>query len=187
MISYRIFANDGAGGVIDWSTPIDAASALTWTSAPLSGPSQWRFGVRAYDTVSGLEDASVDAVVDVELDASSSDVSGIPPAVHSIAVRASAGGGYRVDWAWTRPVRPTGFKVFVGTPTPDYGSPVATVPFVRGLSTYSYNGTGLSDGTAYQVAVRSYNAVGESTPIVADVIGLATPPAAVDGLSASTV
>jgi hypothetical protein len=94
-------------------------------------------------------------------------------------------GGYRVTWHWPYPADPTGFHVYLGSPTPNYATPVATVP-ATGKQHYRFDGTGLTSGTVYQVAVRAYNAVGEeANVVVASVTGNTTAPANVDALTAT--
>jgi hypothetical protein len=183
-VSYHVYANGGVPGTpIDWTSIVATTASLSWTSAALLASTSWRFGVRAFDTVTGLEDQSVDAQIEITLDGSQADVTGLPPAPSGLSASATSNGGYRVEWAWTSPSTPTGFKIYLGTPTPDYSTPVATVPFA-GYAPYRYNGTGLSDGVDYQVAVRAYNAVGiEPNSVVASVTGTTSHPSAVDGLA----
>ena len=45
-----------------------------------SYPGTWSFGVRAYDTVDGLEEQNVDCVVTIILNASGVDITSQPPA-----------------------------------------------------------------------------------------------------------
>lgn len=184
---YHVYGNDGAGGPIDYGTVLATASALTWDTSALTA-GLWRFGVRAFDTVSGLEEANVDAVVDIAISAGLADVSAVPAAPAGLTAAATAGGGAHIAWTWppSRGPQPTGFHVYLGSPTPSYGSPAATVAFTAGKTRYSTDLTGLSDGTDYQIAVRTYNALGEETNLfVATVTGNSAAPADVQNLAAS--
>ena len=69
-ISYNIYANDGMGGDVDYSTPIATTSDLTYATGPLATPSDNTFAVRAFDTASCIEEANTDARVRIILDAS---------------------------------------------------------------------------------------------------------------------
>jgi hypothetical protein len=174
---YHIYGNGGSGGPVNFATPIATVSTLTWTSPALAASSAWRFAVRAFDTVTGQ--------VSVTLDSSQRDISGLPPAPDGLGVTQNVLGGYRVTWHWPYPSDPTGFHVYLGSPTPNYALAVATVP-ATGKQHYRFDGTGLTSGTVYQVAVRAYNAVGEeANVVVASVTGNSTPPANVDALTAT--
>lgn len=182
---YHIYGNGGSGGPVNFAAPMATVSALTWTSPALAASSAWRFAVRAFDTVTGLEEANVDAQISVTLDSSQRDISGLPPAPDGLGATQNVLGGYRATWHWPYPSDPAGFHVYLGSPTPNYASPVATV-LASGRQHYRFDGTGLTGGTTYQVAVRAYNAIGEeANAVVASVTGNSTPPANVDALTAT--
>ena len=65
--AYHIYTNTGAGDPINYASPVATVSALTWTSSALSYPGTWSFGVRAFDTVSGLEEQNLDCSVTMRL------------------------------------------------------------------------------------------------------------------------
>lgn len=158
--SYHIYGNAGSGPV-NYGSVVATTASLTWTSSALAFPDTWKFAVRAWDTVSSLEESNIDALVTVQLDGTGVDVSGMPTAPLGLAAHARAAGTIRVDWTQPRS-GPTGFHVYQGTGgTPSYVSPVATVPYGSGLTVYTALISGLTGGTAYTFGVRAYNATGE--------------------------
>lgn len=185
--NYRIFINDGLGGPIDYGTVHATTAALTWPSAPLTAGT-WRFGVRAFDTVSGMEEANVDAVVEIVIDASLEDHSAVPRPPIALSAVATANGGCHLVWAYPRgsDTLPAGFHVYLGSPTPDYLTPVETVT-ATGATQYAVDLTGLTDGITYQIGVRAFSAAAleeqntTTTTITAD----ATAPANVQNLAVS--
>jgi hypothetical protein len=166
--AYYIYTNTGAGDPINYSAPAATVSTLTWTSSTLSFPGTWSFGVRAFDTVSGLEEQNLDCSVNVTLSTSGVDVSNQPlPAVGVRAFPMSAG-SVRLEWPYpivNRARVPTGFNIYIGTGgTPNYSSPAATVLFDAGIAnSFVCNLTGLFNGTIYTIGVRAYNASAEES------------------------
>lgn len=181
---------NGGTGLVDYSTPLATTALLTWATPALT-TGDWVFAVRAFDTVSGLEESNVDATVTIRIDAGLADVTAIPTAPVGLAAVATAGGEARVSW--TCPAggnRPTGFHVYKGTGgVPNYASIAATataVPRTTGLTRYSAILTGLADGTEYTIGVRAFNATGEETNVATvAVTGDSTAPASVTNLTAS--
>lgn len=167
--SYHIYANGGSGPV-DYSTIIATTAALTWTSGALAFPGTWKFGVRAFDTVSGLEESNVDAMVKLSLNGSGADISLTPDAPRAVSAHASGAGRIVIDWHYalldlTR--KPVGFHVYQGTGgVVSYASPVATVPYGSGVNSYTAAVSGLTGGTAYTFGVRAYSATGEETNVI---------------------
>ncbi len=187
---YHVYANTGIGDPIDYSTVIATTASLTWTSGALAFPGTWMFGVRAFDTVSTLEELNLDAAVKIVLGSSGTDITLRPKPPLAARGFATAGGGIRVEWSYNtinpQPV-PTGFHVYIGTGgTPSYGSPVATVSFASAIAgSFVANLTGLTGGTVYSIGVRAYNAVAEEPnatiiTVTADSVG----PSAVVSLTA---
>jgi hypothetical protein len=191
MISYNIYANTGVGDPVDYSTIVDTTSALTWDSPALAANSRWTFAVRAFDTVSGLEESNLDARVSIVVSAAQADVSGAPNPPTGLTVRATAGGGAAVSWAYNpggQGGAPTGFKVYAGTPAVSYATALATVPYSPGARTFSATLSGLTDAAVYQVTVRAFNA--SATEANTDTVSFtadATGPNPVDGLAASVI
>lgn len=188
-ITYHVYAGNSTGGPVDYTTIVTTTSSLSAAMSALPLSSQTRFAVRAYDTVSGLEEQNLDAQVLIVVDGSGNDVTSVPAPVAVPSVRAGAAASLVVTWFHPGlPIAPTGFRVYLGTPTPSYGSPAATVAGVPGQTTYLATLTGLTDGTTYGVTVRAYNASGEEQSIVVvTAAAVSTPPANVAGLTATLV
>jgi hypothetical protein len=188
-LTYSVYANDGAGGPIDYSSSVATTGGLTWTSGALAYPGVWRFGVRASDT--GGEEQNLDCAVTLILDGSGADISARPTAPIGLRAFATAAGGIRVEWAYDTinpKVTPTGFHVYRGTGgTPDYGTVAATVSFAASIAgTFVANLSGLTDGTAYTIGVRAYTAtVEEPNTATITVTADSTGPAAVVSLTAT--
>lgn len=185
---YHVYHNDSAGGPVDFSTVVATTASLTWTSPALAFPGDHRFALRAFDTVTGLEEKGVAATARLVLDASGVDVTGRPNAPTGLTATPGPAGSVRVAWAYNpggQGGKPTGFHVYVGTPTPSFGAPAATVLYVVGRSAFGATVTGLAAG-AYQTTVRAYNATGEETNAAAvSFTASSTGPTVVDSLIAS--
>lgn len=190
-LQYRVYANDGQGGPVNYSSPIATTAALSYSPAPLAAPSDSTFAVRAFDPVTGLEEANTEARVRILLDAQGQDISNRPNAPRALSVRATAGGGCQVRWAYSTAGQsspPLGFLVYLTAGTvADYQSPAASIPYLPGRAGYSCDLTGLADGVTYSVAVRSTNATATelNTTVVTTVVGHSVPPDNVDSLTAT--
>jgi hypothetical protein len=154
-IAYRVYSNSGAGDPVNYAAPAGTGSALTWTSAPCTYPGTWSFGVRAADTLSGLEEQNIDAVVTITLDPSGNDITNQPPAPVGLRGFAIEGGAIRIEWTLptTRPAKtPVGFNVFCSaTGLPDYETVVATVPYGKSIANaYVCNLSSLTSGATYR-------------------------------------
>lgn len=188
---YHVYANDHAGGPIDYATPVATVAGLTWTSGALSAGSDSLYAVRAFDTVSGLEESNVDAVARLILDGSRVDITSRPGTPKDLTAQPTAGGGCRVTWTYSPLASggtPTSFKVWktVGTTVNYAGSPAATVPYSAGQVIFHADLSGLSDGTQYAIGVRAVNSLADDGNTVQVLVtGDATGPAAVDGLAAT--
>jgi hypothetical protein len=186
MTSYRIYGNGGGGGPIDYTTPLATTASLTWTSGVLAAGSRWRFGLRAFDTVSGLEETNVDAVVTLDLNTSQRNITNLPFPPEHLTVDPVAGGAV-VHWSYPFTAaanRPNAFFVFIGSPVPDYGGDFSSVLYNRGVVLYRSAITGLTPGVTYQVGVRAFNNAGqEPNTTVASVTIPASAPANVDSLA----
>jgi hypothetical protein len=192
-VEYHIYSNTGVGDPINYTTAIATTGLLEWTSSPLSYPGTWRFGVRAFNPVNGLEEENLDCSVTIILDAGGNDITNRPLPPQALRAFATAGGGIRVEWAYNTinpsPI-PTGFHVYIGTGgTPSYGSPVATVSFQASIAgTFVANLSGLVNGTVYTIGVRAYNATAEEPNTnTVNVTAAAVGPTAVIDLSATAI
>ncbi len=90
----------------------------------------------------------------------------------------------KIEWSYLSQIKaknPAGFHVYLGTHgTPDYTTPVATVLFSTGIfNSFNTTLTGLTGGTTYSIAVRSYNSFGEeqNNNMIFVVAATAGPPA----------
>lgn len=193
-LTYSIYGNDGDGGPIDYATPLGTTTTTSWATPPLAVPGLHRFGVRVTSMLSGLEESNADATVAIDLDESGIDVTRRPPPVTDLRAYAAAGGVLRVEWSHSLPTganKPAGFRVYVGSPAPDFSAPFITIPATAALAgTFRIDLAGLADGVPVAIAVRAYNATSEDgAPPTAYITATpdATPPDAVDGLTGTTV
>jgi hypothetical protein len=162
-IKYRVYANDYAGGPVDYSTPVATVTGTTWTPDPIPTGSDVTFAVRAFDDVTGLEERNVSARLRLATGPAGEDLTGLPPAPPFAWAAPHGAGGVSVTWG--QPVagpRPASYRVYGGTPDVDYGAPLATVAHREGLPVRRAVVAGLTPGEPYRFAVRSVNAAGES-------------------------
>lgn len=189
---YRVYKNDGAGGPVDYGTVVaTVTSGTSCVASALATPSDTTFAVRAYDSVSGLEEDNVDCRVRIVIDAAGVDVTNRPNAPVGLTARATAGGGAVVEWGYATAGQrgaPTGFKVWAtaGASVNYAVSPAATVSYAAGRPSHTATLTGLVDGTSYSIGVRATNAKGDETNTnKTTVVGDSTGPDAVEGLTAT--
>ncbi|WP_165068402.1 hypothetical protein [Paludisphaera rhizosphaerae] len=192
-IFYRVYSNDGHGGPIDYATPVAEVSDATWTSGPLDAASSYRFGVRVYDSRSGLEESNIDASTALVLDALARDATRTPPAPVGLRAVPLAGGAVRLEWscpAASAARSPSQFNVYMNPGAiASYASPTATTPASNSRNgVYSIELTGLADGVAYAAVVRAANSSGEEPNTAAvQFTADSTAPAPIDALiSAAT-
>ncbi len=188
---YHVYSNDHAGGPVDYTTPVATVAGLTWTSGALSAGSDSLYAVRAFDTVSGLEESNVDALARLIIDASRVDITARPGTPKDLTATPTAGGTCRVAWSYS-PIAggnpPASFKVWktLGTSVNYAASPAATVPYSAGQILFHADLSGLADGSQYAIGVRAVNALADDGNTVQVLVtGDATGPAAVDGLAAA--
>lgn len=170
-ISYHVYANTGAGDAVNYAAPVATVSGLNYQTSALAASSDWTFAIRAFDTVSGLEESNVDARTRVILDANGNDVSGRPTAPSGFAATISVNGSALsaiLVWQQLNPsgsAQPTSFRVFqsVGSSVDFSAAPVATIAYVGGRIGYRTTLSGLVNGTQYSFAVRAANASGSET------------------------
>jgi hypothetical protein len=99
----------------------------------------------------------------------------------------------KIEWYYptTRGAKtPTGFHVYQGTGgMPDYSTVAATVLYSTGFfNMFQAKLTGLTNGTAYTIGVRAYNASGEETnTTTVTVTADSTGPNPVDSLMATAI
>ena len=192
-IVYQVFSNDGLGGPIDYTTPIATVSGTSYTIGALAPSGDYRFGVRAKDTATGLAEANTQASVRIALDATGRDVGLVPNVPFATVARPTSNGGCLVAWSYFaagQAAAPTSFLVYLTAGTsPALTTPVATVAYQPGVSGYSCQLGGLADATTYTVSIISLGASAYLTSAAASatVVGDATPPGDVDALAAVAV
>jgi hypothetical protein len=188
---YHVYANDGAGGPIDYDTVIATTNTLSYVTDTLTGPAVWSFGVRAYDGDTHLEERNVDAVVTVRLDAAGHDITNIPAPVLALTGHAGKAGKAVLSWQYqtSDPAKtPRQFNVYQGTSSVNYTSPVTTVPYRSLLRVFQATVSGLTGGTTYRFSVRAANTTGEEQSTSTVVVQSETAgPSAVIGVSGSAV
>jgi hypothetical protein len=187
-IIYRIYSNHGTGGPVDYSTPVATTAGITYVTDPLPPASDSTFVVRAFDTITNLEEANTEARVQVVVGADGQDLSDLPKAPHALSISPTFGGGCRVSWAFAPAGTnglPVGFYVYLtkGQIAVD-STPTATVPFVAGRIGYSYTLPGPFSPATYSASVRSFNNVGveANTQSVMSAIGITAEPFAMEPL-----
>lgn len=189
---YHVYKNDGAGGPVDYSTIVaTVTSGTTYTGSALAASSDTTFAVRAFDSVSGLEEENVDCRVRIVLDSGRADITTRPNPPVGLSAHAKAGGKALVTWAYNprgQGGAPTSFKVWLtaGTSVNYAASPATTVTYSAHTQSYRVTLSGLSDATAYVVGVRATNASGDETNATkVSIVGDTTGPNAVDSLTAT--
>ena len=189
---YHIYANNGAGGPLNLTTPVFTTANTTWTTT-VAKPSDTTWLVRTFDLSTGLEDQNGDARVTVVIGSTGTDLTDLPNAPSGLTVIPTAGGGALATWIYNpggQGGAPTGFHLYSGTPSVSYTTPVTTVNygsayFGAGIAFhYQASFSGLTDGTVYEVGVRSFNATGEEpNTITASVTGAAAGPQPIPSLT----
>jgi hypothetical protein len=189
-VVYRIYSNGGSGGPVDYDSPIAEVSGLEWTSQALPAGSSFRFAVRAYDPVSGLQESNLDATSALVIDAEGRDATRVPRPPMGLRSVDRGGGRIRLEWAIADSLasnRATHYHVYLEQDTVrNFSSPIVVpVSAIRGVVA-STELHGLLEGRLYAAVVRAANAHGEDGNVnqirfTAD----HTPPARVDALSAS--
>jgi hypothetical protein len=169
-IEYRVYSNGGSGGPVDYSTVLATTASLSITMPALATTTDTTFAVRAFDTISGLDDMNRDALARVIVDASGRDVTAVPNPVMGLSARPAGVGSILVEFAHMVGglARPTGFHVWatVGIVVDYSASPALVIAYPAGSPPQGYRpltGTvaGLAGGTGYAVGVRAYNTAGD--------------------------
>ncbi len=163
---YHVYANTGAGDPINYEMPVATVDGLSWTTAALSYPGDWKFGVRAFYDSSGLEEQNLDCAVEIVLDSGGNDITNRPEPPTGLRALAIAGGNIKVEWSYPNPASvakmPTGFNVYIGVGSVSYVTPAATVSYAASImNAFTAVLTGLESGTTYTIGVRANNATAE--------------------------
>ena len=165
-VAYHVYANTGIGDPINYDSPIDTTSTLTYTTGPLAYPGEYSFGVRAYWVIGDIEEKNLDCAVSFVLSATGADITNLPAPPTLLRAFPMAAGSVRVEWFYppvSGPKAPTGFHVYLGTGgTPNYGVIAATVLAGTAINnSLVANLPGLTGGVPYTFGVRAFNAVAE--------------------------
>jgi hypothetical protein len=170
-ISYNIYANDGQGGDVDYSTLIAITSSLSYATGTLAAPGAYTFAVRAFETVSGIEEANTDVKVRIVLDSAGNDVTAQPNAVVGLSAWPTAGGTCWVSWGYDSTGQggpPSVFNVSVTTgPTHPLANPATSVAYLPGVAGYGCTLSGLPADVLCTIAVQ---AVGSSSLLLGPVV-----------------
>jgi hypothetical protein len=159
-ISYNIYANDGLGGDVNYNAPIATTPLQTYVIPHLGLPSDNTFAVRAFDTISGIEEANTDARVRIVINASGNDVTAQPNAVFGLSAKATAGGTCWVAWGYDttgQGAPPSLFNVVltgVGSSSP------VTVAYLPSVAGYGCTLSGLASNASYTIAVQAVDPSG---------------------------
>jgi hypothetical protein len=168
-ISYNIYANDGMGGVVNYDSSIATTDELTWAIGPLGSPSDNTFAVRAFDSVSEIEEANTAARVRIIIDSSGNDVTSQPNRVRGLSATATVGGTCWVTWGYDATGQggtPSEFAVTVTAgATPSLGTPTATIAYQTGVAGYGCTLTGLANNSLYTIAVQAIGSNNLSGPV----------------------
>ncbi len=170
--AYRVYWNQGTGGPVVESVPMATVAAPPYTTGPLGTSTDNTFVVRAYDTVTGLEQVGNETRVRVLIGADGTDQSGLPNTPHALILSAAAAGGARLNWAYAPADgwgTPTGFNVYLSTgevTVNESSIPAATVFYTPGRVGYACTLPGPYTTSTYTAAVRSFNKVGPGASLV---------------------
>ena len=187
-IAYHVYWNGGSGPV-NFAAPIGSTAALTFDLPPVGSNADVIAVVRAYDTVTGYEDANNDARVEVRLDEQGNDVTSQPNA--PTAVTAIAGvGAAKLSWLYNAGGQggaPHQFRVYAwtdGSPA-NYTTPALTAAYHGSSPGRPYRTTlALAAGT-WRIGIRAANAIEEKNTRTVRVVVSASGPAAVQSLTAT--
>ncbi|MHB8397343.1 MAG: hypothetical protein ACYDCI_00190 [Candidatus Limnocylindrales bacterium] len=187
-VGYHVYENTGAADPINYNSPVDATSLLTYTTGILAYPGTWSFGVRAYYVDSALEEQNLDCYTTIVLDGSGNDITNRPLPPTGLRALPLAQGVIRAEWYYrptSGPKTPTGFHVYTANGVLNYTTPTATVLWTTGArNSFVANMPGFTGGTTYTVGVRAYNAVAEEpNTTTVTVTAITSGPAPVDSLT----
>jgi hypothetical protein len=143
------------GGTLSWTLSDNA----TWLQlTPASGTTTTETDtISASVTTSGLAAGTYNGIITVTASGSTNSPRQIPV---SLTLSASTAGTATLTWNGSTESDVAGYKVYRGTGSGTYGTPLSTLP----KTATSYTATGLQNGTTYFFVVTAYdNAGNEST------------------------
>lgn len=163
-IEYHVYANDYAGGPVDYTTPVATVSAPTYTPAAIPFDSDVTFAVRAFDTVSTLEERNVTVRFRLLTGPAGEDLNNVPLPPPFVSVTPYGADTLAVSWVPSKVgPTPTEYRVYAGTPTVSYAVAVETEDHLD-MPAFRVLLTGLTAGSEYEVAVKAFNGSGGSVP-----------------------
>jgi len=147
-----ISISNSGGGTLSWAASDNAA----WlTLNPVSGTNSGT--VTASVSLTGLAAGTYNAIITVTAAGSTNSPRQIPV---SLTLSATTAGTATLTWNASTESDLTGYKVYRGTGSGNYGAPLATLP----KTTTSFTATGLQNGTTYFFVITAYdNSGNEST------------------------
>lgn len=163
-IEYRVYANNYAGGAVDYTTPVATVSSPTYTPAAIPVNSDVTFAVRAFDTATSVEEHNITVRFRLRTGSGGEDLALRPSPV--VRAWATPDGSSAVAVGWIPAVsgpKPTEYRVYGGTPTVSYATPLATVPYLDGIPALRVLVPGLTPGSSYAFDVLPKNASGTAT------------------------
>jgi hypothetical protein len=172
---YHIYMGDHSGGPINYAAPIGTAAGTTFSPPALPAGSRTRFGIRAFDTATGMEEKNTDATIEIVIAADGSDVSAIPGDCVGVEARAAGAGNVRVAWSYLAVPgmpAPTAFHVYANPGAIDWTLPPVVSVTASPTRQYVTFLSGMADGVAYAVGVRSVAAGVESPGVAVPVVGI---------------
>jgi hypothetical protein len=192
-VNYRLYANDGLGGPVDYGSPIQDGPSTSFATPVI--PGDWTYAVRAFDPASGIEEQNTDATARIVIGPDLTDRTAAPNPPIGLTAWATAGGGCKLDFVYCRTGQggpPAAFHAYLwpagsvdwtdpptATRAVSWGPGDVTQHFAMDLS-------GLADGVDYEVGVRAANGAGDDgTTRTVPVRGKGSGPAAVSGLAAA--
>lgn len=191
MIKYRIYKGDSAGGPVNYDSPVATVATPGYATPNLPAPSRTKYGVRAFDTATGMEERNRDVALEIVIDAAGRDVSRRPAAPVGVTIEPAPSGTVAARWRYLpRPGTPDPdqFNVYIsiGGAT-EFGEPARIIPFVPGVLDYRVLADGMEPGATYSVVVTAaVTSGGESEAQAVVAVVKSGPPRNVSRLTGET-
>jgi hypothetical protein len=192
-IEYHVYANDGAGGAVNYASPVAVVSSPSYVTTALATPSDNTFAIRAFDDVTGLEEGNTDATVRIVVGPTGIDQTAVPNSPLQLSARATSGGGCRVEFVYVATGQlgaPSEWRVWLFSGLPNFTLAPAVVfpvswPTLGGIYRHiMLDLTGLADGVDYLIGARAANSSGDDGNVATvAVTGRNAGPMPVSGLS----
>lgn len=164
LAGYKVYYGTTASGT--YGTVIDVGNVLTYTISNVPEKTTYYVAITAYDTSANESAKSTEASV-TTLDVT-------PPGVPATPTITAGVKSLSLTWTAVTATDLGGYKIYYGTTSGVYGTPVDA-----GKVT-SYTLTGLSDNTTYYIKITAYDTSGNESAKSTEVTGKTkdtTPPA----------